>query len=311
MALPRCDTWPHAVKTLIREAGKLTKGYGFNPTAMQQGLWSTDPIWQAHAANGSLTHNDTNWHYLHTDHLGTPQLATTKEGGTSWKAASEAFGAAGLLQSQSAITMNLRFPGQYFDEETGSHYNFYRDHKPNQGRYLQSDPIGLGGGHNVYTYVNSSPLLNFDSMGLVEWSAQTLSASRGLVGLYGAGIDLMRFTSTCKNGKPCIVYNMVVTAGVGIGTPVGVTMDLRGSDYVDQFDEPSPSSIGGPAVKLGCQAVVGRHLGTAMLQLVGHAKAKSSFQGPALSPVGIDINCQAMIGASIVLHSDCDCKDCK
>lgn len=169
----------------------------------------------------------------------------------------------------------------------------------------------MGGGHNVYTYVNSSPLLNFDSMGLVEWSAQTLSASRGLVGLYGAGIDLMRFTSTCKNGKPCIVYNMVVTAGVGIGTPVGVTMDLRGSDYVDQFDEPSPSSIGGPAVKLGCQAVVGRHLGTAMLQLVGHAKAKSSFQGPALSPVGIDINCQAMIGASIVLHSDCDCKDCK
>ena len=52
--------------------------------------------------------------------LGTPQLATTKDGQTSWKAQSEAFGAAGVLQAQSTIEMNLRFPGQYFDQESGS-----------------------------------------------------------------------------------------------------------------------------------------------------------------------------------------------
>ena len=62
--------------------GKLQKAYGFNPTAMQQGLWSTDPIWQANASNASLTDNGTSFHYLHTDHLGTPQLATTKDGQT-------------------------------------------------------------------------------------------------------------------------------------------------------------------------------------------------------------------------------------
>ena len=57
------------------EQGQLTKAYGFNPTAAQQGLWSTDPIWQAEVSNASLTATDTSYHYLHTDHLGTPQLA--------------------------------------------------------------------------------------------------------------------------------------------------------------------------------------------------------------------------------------------
>ncbi|RRD55598.1 hypothetical protein EII20_14295, partial [Comamonadaceae bacterium OH2545_COT-014] len=69
-------------------------------------------MWQAEVTNASLTATDTSYHYLHTDHLGTPQLETTKEGQTSWKAQSEAFGAAGIIQSQTTIEMNLRFPGQ-------------------------------------------------------------------------------------------------------------------------------------------------------------------------------------------------------
>ena len=150
------------------EAGKLTRAYGFNPVAAQQGLWSTDPIWQAQVSNGSLTDTNTRYHHLHTDHLGTPQLATTKEGTTSWKAASEAFGAAGILQNQSSITMNLRFPGQYYDQETNSHYNLFRDYKPNQGRYVQSDPIGTDGGINFYVYVNNKPLHSTDTRGLKE-----------------------------------------------------------------------------------------------------------------------------------------------
>ncbi|MFV0477814.1 MAG: RHS domain-containing protein, partial [Parahaliea sp.] len=94
--------------------GTLTKAYGFNPVAADQGLWSTDPIWQASIHNGSLTDARTEMHYLHTDHLGTPILATTKAGQTSWQAQAEAFGAAGILPGN-RIRMNLRLPGQYFD----------------------------------------------------------------------------------------------------------------------------------------------------------------------------------------------------
>ena len=151
------------------EQGKLQKAYGFNPTAMQQGLWSTDPIWQANVSNASLTAIETSYHYLHTDHLGTPQVTTTKEGQISWKAQSEAFGAAGVLQSQSRIQMNLRFPGQYFDQETGTHHNFFRDYASHVGRYMQGDPIGLAGGQNVFSYASAQPQNGFDDFGLCDF----------------------------------------------------------------------------------------------------------------------------------------------
>ena len=75
------------------EKGQMIKAYGFNPVAAQQGLWSTAPVWQAETPNGSLTDPKARYDWLHTDHLGTPILATTKEGQTSWKAIAESFGA--------------------------------------------------------------------------------------------------------------------------------------------------------------------------------------------------------------------------
>jgi RHS repeat-associated protein len=65
------------------------------------------------------------------------------------------------------FTLNLRFPGQYFDTETNAHYNYYRDHYfPSLGRYGQSDPIGLLGGINTYGYVGGSPISLMDLLGL-------------------------------------------------------------------------------------------------------------------------------------------------
>jgi RHS repeat-associated protein len=53
------------------------------------------------------------------------------------------------------FSYDLRFPGQVFDRETNSHYNYFRDYDPQTGRYVQSDPVGLKAGPNTYAYVNN------------------------------------------------------------------------------------------------------------------------------------------------------------
>ncbi|WP_235504169.1 MULTISPECIES: RHS repeat-associated core domain-containing protein [unclassified Acidovorax] len=66
--------------------------------------------------------------------------------------------------------MNLRFPGQYWDEETQTHYNFKRDYIPGVGRYVQSDPIGVKGGMNTLLYAKANTLKNSDPLGLFSIS---------------------------------------------------------------------------------------------------------------------------------------------
>ena len=101
---------------------------------------------------------------VHTDNLGTPKLLTSSEGETVWEATYTPLGEA--LISQQAIEFNLRFPGQYADAETGTHYNYQRDYDPRTGRYLTSDPIGLAGGDNTYAYANNNVLGAIDALGL-------------------------------------------------------------------------------------------------------------------------------------------------
>jgi RHS repeat-associated protein len=72
----------------------------------------------------------------------------------------------------------LRFPGQYYDQETGNYYNYFRDYDPTSGRYLQSDPIGLGGGLNTFVYIDSNPVNLIDIYGLARTSSGWWSSSK-------------------------------------------------------------------------------------------------------------------------------------
>ena len=110
--------------------------------------------------------------YLHTDHLGTPRIATDANQQIVWRWESDAFGAKkpedldDEHDDDHDITVNLRFPGQYFDKETKLYYNWNRYYDPKIGRYITSDPIGLAGGLNTFTYVGNNPLRFIDPEGL-------------------------------------------------------------------------------------------------------------------------------------------------
>ncbi len=108
-----------------------------------------------------------------TDHLGTPRKVLDGDTGeTRWSwDAKQPFGhelpnetpTAGV----SAFTFDLRFPGQRYDAETGLFQNGFRDYHPGLGRYVESDPLGLGAGWNTYAYTKNNPMMFSDSSGLV------------------------------------------------------------------------------------------------------------------------------------------------
>jgi len=87
---------------------------------------------------------DGDYSFYHNDHLGTPHKMTDVDGDVVWSATYGAFGSA-TIDPDSTVTSNLRFPGQYFDEETGLIYNRFRYLSDNTGRYFQVDPLGFEG----------------------------------------------------------------------------------------------------------------------------------------------------------------------
>jgi RHS repeat-associated protein len=138
-------------------------------------------------------------HYYHNDHLGTPRELSSERGEIKWAATYKAWGntlkvewvaehaqqtqqipaAQNALETEKISQKNatryaneadeihqpLRFQGQYYDNETGLHYNRFRYYDPDCGRFVSQDPIGLAGGFNLFAYA-PNPIIWLDPYGL-------------------------------------------------------------------------------------------------------------------------------------------------
>ena len=188
-------------------------------------------------------------HYLHTDHLMTPRFATTASQQISWRWEGEAFGNSDDQDVQAEV--NLRFPGQYFDLETGLHYNLNRYYDASVGRYVSSDSIGLAGGGNTFSYANSNPIGNYDPAG-----TNVLTAFGGVIQesynfVTGQGFDGCNILGALKDGYNgqgegfgwSLAEDVLSFGTGGLGTLAklglvvkgGKTVAKGGSDTVDVY----------------------------------------------------------------------------
>jgi len=131
--------------------------------------------------------------YAHADHLDRP--IRMSDGGKTlvWDAVYRPFGAVEAITGPAAL--DARFPRQWFQLETGLHYNWHWHYDPSTGRYLQPDPLGFVDGPSVYAYALNSPQMWTDPEGLVLSGPMTPLPRKGLPGLQSCG-----FFDT-QNGK--------------------------------------------------------------------------------------------------------------
>ena len=142
------------------ESGHLFGEYSSTGALIQETVWMGEIPVATLRPNGSTV----SIYYVHTDHLNAPRVITqSSDNSVRWLWGGNAANQNPL--NLGTFAYNLRYPGQYFQAETGLSYNYFRDYDPATGRYLESDPIGLNGGINTYVYAGENPISNYDPRG--------------------------------------------------------------------------------------------------------------------------------------------------
>ncbi len=167
------------------QAGHIIGVYTSSGALTEEIVWLGDiPIISLRPKTGG----GINIYNIHTDHLNTPRLITgSVNPDVRWRWDTDPFGVGTPNNNPSgagAFDFNLRFPGQIYFAEMGLNHNYYRDYDPATGRYAQSDPVGLTGGINTFTYVFGNPLELSDPMGLLVWRNSTMYSNNVSSGDY-------------------------------------------------------------------------------------------------------------------------------
>jgi len=222
-------------------------------------------------------------YYIQTDHLNTPRLVQDQNASVVWRwDQGEPFGAtkpnADPDEDRIPFDFPLRLPGQYFDQETNLAYNYFRDHDPATGRYVESDPIGLHAGLNTYAYVKGNPLTNSDPLGLLGKASGAISPSPYCGPRPTAGCvptppppepapltceeDCKKSFETCKklvDWYPAATYVVGAVVGIGLGgglrnggvmgTPIGAALGNASPKVVEGLTGMNQSNL-----YQGCQS---------------------------------------------------------
>ena len=146
----------------IEREDKPAEPYGYDP--------ETDPLLKIPPEPQEQSEAQPELVYYQLDHLGTPIAAHNAKGEAVWTAEYEAWGRIRKETVSDGLKVNVpfRFQGQYYDEESGLHYNRFRYYDPEIGRFVSQDPIGFAGSDNFYEYA-PNPIRWIDPYGLAPY----------------------------------------------------------------------------------------------------------------------------------------------